>query len=370
MSSDGIQVSAPVVWRTELAARASELTGSAHSRFLRLFAEELFKIAHWPEVRDWYVANQTISMWEPESICAATVASTVAAGAVLEIGTYVGGGTVALARGVGPGGRKVVSVEQGGAHPTHSRLPSNDILADLRANIERFAVSQCVTIVAGDYGDDSTRVEMAKALRGEKVGLACIDADGHFDRAFNMVMPHLTEDAVFIIDDYASLLYSDKAPLTRSTVDRLCRIGYLEPWGILAGETWIGQVANAGRLAPDRTFVTRLLTSKEVLETSLMPAAEAENPIGFVNVARLPDSFSASADDQTDERSPLLLLEDAKLLGPRHYPFTFVRDIGRGVYVHFREWLWFSTSDNSDPRTNGRTYEVLLGNQRLELILA
>ena len=358
-----------VVWRTELAKRAEELIGSTHSRFLALFAEELYKLAHWPEVRDWYLANNTISMWLPETICAATVAAVVTKGAVLEIGTYVGGATVALARGAGLAGRRVVSVDKGGEHLAHPTLPSKDILTDLRANVQRFGVAESVTIVGGNYGSESTRAEMTQGLRHEKVGLACIDADGHVDRTINIVAPYLTDEAVLIIDDYESIGASDKAPLTKVTVDRLCDIGYLETWGVLGGETWIGQICDGGRLAPDRTFVTRLLTPEEILQTTLLPPSEAGNPVGFVNVARMPDCFRASADDETDGRSPLLLLEDGKLLGPGHYPFTLVRDSGRGTFSHFRERLWFSTSDNSDPRTNGRKYEVLLGSQRLELIL-
>ena len=92
--------------------------------------------------------------------------------------------------------------------------------------------------------------------------------------------------------------------------------------------------------------------------------------IGNILVARLPNHFFPSSDEAANENSPLLVLENGQLLGPGHYPFSAIRDFGGGIYVHYREHLWFSTSDNTDPRTNGRTYEILFGRERMRLIFA
>jgi hypothetical protein len=54
--------------------------------------------------------------------------------------------------------------------------------------------------------------------------------------------------------------------------------------------------------------------------------------------------------------STLRLYEDGKELGPAHAPHVDVREKGNGHYSHWVTGLWFSTSDNSDPRTNGRKY--------------
>lgn len=60
--------------------------------------------------------------------------------------------------------------------------------------------------------------------------------------------------------------------------------------------------------------------------------------------------------------SRLVILENGKPLGPAHSPVKEVLDIGQGRYSHWHDgsaqWLFFSTSDNSDPRTNGRTYTI------------
>ena len=62
--------------------------------------------------------------------------------------------------------------------------------------------------------------------------------------------------------------------------------------------------------------------------------------------------------------SCLRLLEDGRELGPAHSVHQAIRDTGGGAYSHWSgdpsgepQLVWFSTSDNSDPRTNGRRYE-------------
>jgi hypothetical protein len=54
--------------------------------------------------------------------------------------------------------------------------------------------------------------------------------------------------------------------------------------------------------------------------------------------------------------SPVLLLEDTLPLGPAHTLHDDIRKAGRGRYSHWGTGLYFSASDNSDPRANGRIY--------------
>jgi hypothetical protein len=55
-------------------------------------------------------------------------------------------------------------------------------------------------------------------------------------------------------------------------------------------------------------------------------------------------------------RSNLKLLENENPLGPAHSLHDHIRSLGMGRYSHWGGYIYFSTSDNSDPRTNGRTY--------------
>ena len=65
------------------------------------------------------------------------------------------------------------------------------------------------------------------------------------------------------------------------------------------------------------------------------------------------------ADEPTEVHghSPVIVYEDDKPLGPAHSTFADISKVGRG---HFTYWigqgLFFSTSDGSDPNSNGRRY--------------
>lgn len=56
--------------------------------------------------------------------------------------------------------------------------------------------------------------------------------------------------------------------------------------------------------------------------------------------------------------SILMLFEDDVLLGPAHSTHNTIAVQGRGMYSDWGTYLYFSTPDNTDPRTNGRTYTV------------
>lgn len=54
--------------------------------------------------------------------------------------------------------------------------------------------------------------------------------------------------------------------------------------------------------------------------------------------------------------STLRMFEDGKELGPAHTAHATIRTEGEGQFAHWDTSLWFSASDGSDPRTNGRKY--------------
>jgi FkbM family methyltransferase len=70
--------------------------------------------------------------------------------------------------------------------------------------------------------------------------------------------------------------------------------------------------------------------------------------------------LSACADScNTPNRSPLLLFEDGVLLQYPHATHQEIGDLGGGRYSHWLDTLYFSTSDGTDPNTNGRAYSVV-----------
>jgi hypothetical protein len=58
--------------------------------------------------------------------------------------------------------------------------------------------------------------------------------------------------------------------------------------------------------------------------------------------------------------SMLELYEDYLPLGPRHAPHDSIREHGRGRFSHWGSTLFFSSSDNSDPTRNNRSYTAAL----------
>ena len=56
--------------------------------------------------------------------------------------------------------------------------------------------------------------------------------------------------------------------------------------------------------------------------------------------------------------SRLVVKEDGKPLGPAHSLHADIAETGGGRFSHWDSWVVFSSSDNSDPRANGRNYTV------------
>lgn len=77
-------------------------------------------------------------------------------------------------------------------------------------------------------------------------------------------------------------------------------------------------------------------------------------------VARLPESVPDGDDLPRPTASTLFLFEDGKPIGPPHSEHAAIRQSGAGRYSHWRNLLYFSTSDDSDPNQNGRIYAFAL----------
>lgn len=82
---------------------------------------------------------------------------------------------------------------------------------------------------------------------------------------------------------------------------------------------------------------------------------------GHAWIVTLPPEWAASSSDLKHlDRSRLRLIENGTPLGPGNATHAEIREEGKGAYSHWQTALYFSTSDNSDPRRNGRTYVVVI----------
>lgn len=77
-------------------------------------------------------------------------------------------------------------------------------------------------------------------------------------------------------------------------------------------------------------------------------------------VAPLPAAWDSDTVD-SPRQSILEFFEDEKAIGPPHALHDEIRQLGGGRYSHWGGALFFSTSDNSDPNTNAKTFSVRHG---------
>lgn len=95
-----------------------------------------------------------------------------------------------------------------------------------------------------------------------------------------------------------------------------------------------------------------------------LPPASIHHEIGHAFVIDLPPPAlpltMVPADNISHPRaSDLVLLESGRPLGPAHSLHADIREQGSGRFSYWVSTLHFASSDNSDPTTNGRLYQVI-----------
>ena len=107
-------------------------------------------------------------------------------------------------------------------------------------------------------------------------------------------------------------------------------------------------------LFPRRLFESVALPSRRLPPLS---TSELEPDGGHAYRVSL-DRLGAFVPSDRESVSLLRFYEDGKLLPHPHHHHEAIRNEGAGRYSHWGNFLHFSTSDNSDPRTNGRKYVI------------
>ena len=81
---------------------------------------------------------------------------------------------------------------------------------------------------------------------------------------------------------------------------------------------------------------------------------------GFAYKVSLPSLANIGDTDTETSRSPAVVCENGKLMGPAHTPFAEVVKFGLGRFSNYRADIVFSSADNTDANTNGRQYIVVV----------
>lgn len=124
----------------------------------------------------------------------------------------------------------------------------------------------------------------------------------------------------------------------------------------------------------NRSFVLRLLAGFGFLFGFLIVCAELFAPTLFIELSpadgQYDDGFAYIVplsthlslvyklrfDGKDGNESTLVLYEQGRPLGPAHSTHDEIRREGAGRFSHWGTALWLSSSDGTDPRTNGRSY--------------
>ncbi len=163
-------------------------------------------------------------------------------GAILEIGAFVGGATIAAALGVRDSGqeKKLIAVEPGGS-VKHKRLGTRNILRDLERNLAKERVANMVTLVKGKSFKPETMSAVRQALGSDQVGLLILDADAAKRRDVDCYRDKFAEGSWMVIDDIYGADGNEKITPSRADVDALVAEGLLDPLGFYGWSTWIGR---------------------------------------------------------------------------------------------------------------------------------
>jgi hypothetical protein len=163
-------------------------------------------------------------------------------GAILEIGAFVGGATIAAAFGIRDSGqkKKLLTIEPGGS-VKHKRLGTRNILRDLERNLARERVADLVTLIKGQSFRPETVSTVHQTLGSEQVGLLVLDADAAKRRDIDCYRDKFADQCWIVIDDYYGADSNAKITPSRADVDALVAAGLLEPLGFYGWSTWVGR---------------------------------------------------------------------------------------------------------------------------------
>jgi cephalosporin hydroxylase len=161
-------------------------------------------------------------------------------GGILEIGSFLGGSTVAAGLGVRASGRekKFISIEPGGALKDH-KLATKNIFKDLTKHVARAGLEKGVTLLNGSSFDENIIANVKTSFAPREVGLFIFDADANARRDIDCYGELFADGCWMVIDDYISA--TEKAGPTRAQVDDLVAEGRLQTLGFYGWGTWVGR---------------------------------------------------------------------------------------------------------------------------------
>ena len=85
---------------------------------------------------------------------------------------------------------------------------------------------------------------------------------------------------------------------------------------------------------------------------------------GYAYKLSIPQLSDVADTERTMTRSPTVVCEGDHRMGPGHRPFLEIIQKGAGRFIHYNDAVVFSSSDNTDPNSNGRRYKIVIPSSR------
>jgi transglutaminase-like putative cysteine protease len=129
------------------------------------------------------------------------------------------------------------------------------------------------------------------------------------------------------------------------------------PWSVTSFEI-APRLLITANLGAARKPQVRINVCQARKADAIVLAGPFPKELGHAFRSSLP-AFPIGDTNEAPKRSKTVLCEDDNPLSPAHAAHDDIRSNGHGHFSHWEKSLYFSTSDNTDPSTNKRTYSVI-----------
>jgi len=317
-----------------------------------------------------------ITVWEAEQLYSL---ARKCEGTILELGGFRGKSTVALLLGAQKRGNTVHSVDP---LISSGNATGGSTIVDSEADYMAFQKN------TGPWKEHLVFHRMKSqevAWPGDPIELFFIDAFHTYAEVkadFHHFLPYLSENAVIAFHDYSP--YKPGFPGVVKFVDELLDSGewlWEDFRGALVTLKRVGSERDKKEIVQINTYlknahrkILEYFVKNESLEKELHKVQERvkgfegsgvllKGPFthrgGNLWSAHIPQ-LSRFSDDDMVQASPLVLFENGEMMGAPHSLHEDIKNEGKGLYSHWNDTLFFSTSDNSNPNENNRQYWFLI----------
>ena len=98
--------------------------------------------------------------------------------------------------------------------------------------------------------------------------------------------------------------------------------------------------------------------------SDLSPPFSQSQLEGYAYKVSIPQLSGVGDTAEWATRSPTVVCESDHRMGPGHSPFLEIIQKGAGRFIHYNDAVVFSSSDNTDPNSNGRRYKIVIASSR------